>query len=400
MILRRSFTTTLLLLACVHLATLLSKSHANGVVVDRPLPPKRSSTVIVKQVFGKLSGGETVDIYTLRNRNGMEARITNYGATLVSLTSRDRRGRTADVVLGYDDPRSYETDEFYIGSVQGRYANRIAGGKFTLDGKEFTLARNNGGNHLHGGVRGFNKRIWKATEVKSASGAALQLIYVSPDGEEGYPGKLTTSVTYSLSDHGELKIFYQATADRATVLNLTNHAYFNLKGAGAGDILDHELYLNAARFTPTDQTAIPTGELRDVKGTPLDFTIPQRIGARIEADDEQIRFGAGYDHNFVLNPKHLSTSPGRSRGAVAEVYEPTSGRIMRMFTTEPGVQFYTGNFLKDVRGKAGKIYGRRGGFCLEAQHFPDSPNKPAFPSVVLRPGAAYTQTTIYQFSAR
>lgn len=389
MISRKSFT-TMLLLACVYSAALPSESHANGSAADRPLPPKRSSTVIVKQIFGRLSGGETVDIYTLRNRNGMEARISTYGATLVSLTAPDRRRRMVDVVLGYDDPRGYETDEFYLGSIQGRYANRIAGGKFALDGKEFTLARNNNGNHLHGGVRGFNKRIWTASEVDDPGGASLRLVYVSPDGEEGYPGRLTTSVTYSLSDYGELKIFYRVTTDRATVLNLTNHAYFNLKGAGAGDILDHELYLDAMRFTPTDRTAIPTGELRDVKGTPLDFMTPQRIGARIEADDEQMRFGAGYDHNFVLNLKPPGTSPSRSRSAVAEVYEPTSGRIVRMFTTEPGVQFYTGNFLKDVRGKAGKVYGRRGGFCLEAQHFPDSPNKPAFPSVVLRPGAAST----------
>ena len=342
----------------------------------------------MKQTFGKLADGTTVEIYTLRNNSGMEARITNYGATLVSLTAPDKRGAMADVVLGYDDPRRYETDTFYIGSIQGRYANRIAAGKFTLDGKEFSLARNNNGNHLHGGVRGFNKRVWKATTTPEG---ALRLTYVSPDGEEGYPGRLTTVVTYTLTGDNALRIDYRATSDRATVLNLTNHAYFNLKGAG--EILDHELKLAASRFTPTDANSIPTGELRGVSGTPFDFTTPQRIGARIEVNDEQMRFGAGYDHNFVLDKAGAAS-------VAAEVYEPTTGRVMRMFTTEPGVQFYTGNFLKDVPGKASKVYQRREGFCLEAQHFPDSPNKPAFPSVVLRLGAAYAQTTIYQFSVR
>jgi len=346
---------------------------------------------IVKGEFGKLADGTNIDIYTLKNRRGVEARITNFGATVVSLSVPDARGRMADVVLGYDNSQSYAEDTFYIGSIQGRYANRIAGGNFTLNGTSYTLARNNNSNHLHGGIRGFNKVVWRVMESNAANGARLKLMYLSRDGEEGYPGNLRVTVTYTLTEEDALRIDYLASTDRDTVLNLTNHSYFNLAGAGVGDILAHELRLNATRFTPTDDTSIPTGELRQVQGTPLDFARRTRIGARIDAPDEQMRFAAGYDHNFVL------TKQPAALALAAEVYEPTSGRVMQVFTTEPGVQFYTGNFLKDVRGKAGKIYGRREGFCLEAQHFPDSPNKPRFPSTVLRMGATYRQTTVYKF---
>ncbi len=353
---------------------------------------KFEQTKIEKQSFGKLADGTQIDIYTLTNKNGMRARITNYGATVVSLIVPDRRGKLADIVLGYTDVQGYVADDFYIGSIQGRYANRIAGGRFTLNDIQYTLAQNNNGNHLHGGNRGFNKVVWTATTNTNANEAQLKLDYLSADKEEGYPGNLRVTVSYTLTDSNELKIDYRATADKDTVLNLTNHSYFNL--AGAGDVLNHELKINADKFTPTNATSIPTGELRAVKNTPLDFTKRTRIGARIEADDEQLRFANGYDHNFVLNkqPDKLALA--------AEVYEPTSGRVMQMLTTEPGVQFYSGNFLKNVKGKAGATYQSREGFCLEAQHFPDSPNKPNFPTTVLKPGATYTQTTIYKFTAR
>ncbi len=353
--------------------------------------PKPSHASVFKQLFGKLADGTPVDLYTLKNRRGARAKISTYGATLVALTVPDRRGRMADVVLGYDDAQGYGNDTFYIGGVPGRYANRIAKGRFTLNGVEYTLVQNNNGNHLHGGRHGFNQVVWQASK---ASGTSVTLRYLSRDGEEGYPGKLTVTVTYTLTNDNALRIDYRATTDKATVLNLTNHSYFNLKGAGGGSIIDHVLRLNADRYTPTDLNSIPSGGLRSVRGTPFDFTRATPIGARIEADDEQLRFGNGYDHNFVLNHR-----PG-VLALAAEVYEPVTGRVLQAYTTEPGLQFYTGNFLKDVRGKAGKIYQRREAFCLEAQHFPDSPNQPRFPTVVLRPGAIYRQTTVYKFSAR
>ncbi|MCP9495611.1 MAG: galactose mutarotase [Pyrinomonadaceae bacterium MAG19_C2-C3] len=353
---------------------------------------KSGNRKVDKKSFGKLADGTNIELYTLTNARGVQADITNFGATLVALRVPDRAGKIADVVLGYDDVQGYATDEFYIGSIQGRYANRIAGGRFTLGGVEYKLAQNNNGNHLHGGVRGFNKVVWQEVNSQPTNAASLSLVYVSRDGEEGYPGNLKVTVTYTLTDDDALKIDYQASTDKETVLNLTNHAYFNL--AGAGNILNHELKLYANRFTPTDATSIPTGELRSVKGTPLDFSRLTSIGARINSDDEQMRFAAGYDHNFVLDKK------GGNLAIAAEVYEPTTGRVMSVSTTEPGLQFYSGNFLKEVKGKAGKIYDRRDGFCLEAQHFPDSPNKPKFPSTVLKPGATYTQTTIYKFTTR
>jgi aldose 1-epimerase len=348
---------------------------------------------IERKLFGRLDDKTSVDIYTLTNAHGLQAKIINYGAELVSLTAPDRRGRLADVVLGYDTLQGYVQDTFYIGAIVGRYANRIAKGKFALDGIQYTLAQNNNGNHLHGGLRGFNKVLWTAKSYATdAGGAHLVLTYLSKDKEEGYPGNLSVRVTYTLTNNNELRIDYSAKTDKATVLNLTNHSYFNL--AGAGNILGHELRLDADRFTPSDKTSIPNGEVRSVFNTALDFSRPTLIGARIDSTEEQIIFASGYDHNFVLN------KTGGAPSLAAEVYEPTTGRVLQFLTTEPGVQFYTGNFLKDVKGKAGKIYQRRDGFCLEAQHFPDSPNKPQFPSVVLRPGATYKQTTIYKFSAR
>ncbi|MCA1615479.1 MAG: galactose mutarotase [Acidobacteria bacterium] len=353
-----------------------------------------SAAGVEKRPFGRVTDGTVVHLYTLTNRNGVEARITNFGAGLVSLRVPDARGRVGDVVLGYDGPAGYEADTFYMGTVAGRYANRIAGGRFRLGVVEYRLAQNNGPNHLHGGWRGFNKVLWRAREVRRRGGAALELSYLSRDGEEGYPGNFSATVTYVLTDKDELRIEYAATTDKATVVNLTNHAYFNLAGEGAGGILGHVLKVNADRFTPVDETSIPTGELRPVAGTPFDFRRPTAIGSRINQADEQLRFGRGYDHNFVLNKR------GSELSLAAEVYEPASGRVMQAWTTEPGMQLYTGNFLEGARGKGGKVYNVREGFCLEAQHFPDSPNRPAFPSTVLRPGRRYTQTTVYKFAVR
>jgi aldose 1-epimerase len=355
---------------------------------------QRAKTRIAKRPFGKLPDGTTVDIYTLRNRHGLEVEITNYGGAVVSLRTPDRRGRMADIVLGYPDPPGYVNDTSYFGALIGRYANRIAQGKFTLNGVEYQLAKNNGVNHLHGGVRGFNKVLWETREVPHTGGAALKLTYLSKDNEEGYPGNLTVTVTYVLSDADELRIEYLATTDKETIINLTHHSYFNLAGAGAGDVLGHQVKINADRFTPVDETLIPTGELKAVKGTPFDFSRATAIGGRINEADDQLVLGKGYDHNFVLNKK------GKELSLAASAYEPASGRAMEMWTTEPGMQLYTGNFLDKVHGKAGKIYNYRGGLCFEAQHFPDSPNKPSFPSTVLKPGQRYTQTTVYKFMVR
>lgn len=349
---------------------------------------------VEKRPFGRLADGTPVDLYTLTNRHGIEAQITNYGGAVVSLKVPDARGQMADVVLGFDDPAGYEADASYFGALIGRFGNRIAGGRFRLDGREYRLAQNNAPNHLHGGVRGFDKVVWQARPLRRRAAAALELTYLSRDGEEGYPGNLSVRVVYALTDRGELRIEYSATTDRATIVNLTHHSYFNLAGAGAGDILGHRLRLHADRYTPVDETLIPTGELAPVRATPFDFTRAETIGSRIGADHEQLRRGKGYDHNYVLNKR------GARLSLAAEVSEPTTGRTMEVWTTEPGVQLYTGNFLAGVRGKGGRVYDFRGGFCLEAQHFPDSPNKPAFPSTVLRPGGRYTQTTVYKFSAR
>ena len=355
---------------------------------------QRRKAKIEKHEFGKLADGTAIALYTLTNRNGLEVQISNYGGAVVSVKTPDRTGKMGDVVLGYDQPQSYADDTVFFGIIVGRYANRIANGKFALKGVEYQLAQNNPPNHLHGGVRGFNKVIWNAREVSRSNGAALELSYLSKDGEEGYPGNLSVKVTYVVTNANELRIEYSATTDKATIVNLTNHSYFNLAGAGAGSILQSMLKINASRFTPIDETSIPTGELRPVKGTPFDFTRATVIGSRIDQADEQLRFGKGYDHNFVLN------KTGRELSLAAEVYEPKSGRVLEVWTTEPGLQLYTGNFLDNVHGKGGKVYNKRDAFCLEAQHFPDSPNQPGFPSTVLEPNGRYTETTVYKFTVR
>ncbi|HEY0321773.1 MAG TPA: aldose epimerase family protein [Pyrinomonadaceae bacterium] len=351
---------------------------------------------IKQEPFGKMPDGTAVTLYTLTNQSGIEARIMTYGGIVVSLKVPDRNGKLNDVVLGYDNLDGYiKNNSPYFGALIGRYGNRIAKGRFTLDGVEYKLAQNNGENHLHGGIRGFDKVVWQASTVKRGGGAALKLTYLSKDGEEGYPGNLSVAVIYTLTNQNELKIEYSATTDKATVLNLTNHSYFNLAGAGASDILSHEVMINADRFTPVDKGLIPTGALAVVKGTPMDFTIPTTIGSRIGQNYEQLIFGGGYDHNWVLNKNR------KSLRLAARVYERTTGRVMEVYTTEPGMQFYTGNFLDGtITGKGGKVYEKRYGFCMETQHFPDSPNKRNFPSTLLRPGQKYSQTTVYKFSAK
>ena len=350
---------------------------------------------ISKESFGKTADGESVDLFTLTNRNGMEAKITNYGGIVTTLTAPDRNNKYADVVLGFNDLDSYLKGHPYFGALVGRYGNRIAKGRFTLNGIEYKLAVNNGENHLHGGIKGFDKVVWTARSMRTKLGPALSLTYVSKDMEEGYPGNLIVKVVYTLTNNNELRIDYSASTDKDTVTNLTHHSYFNLAGEGTGDILNHQLLLKASRFTPTDAGSIPTGELRNVQGTPFDFLKSTSIGARINQDEEQLKFGGGYDHNWVVNGR-----AGTLRQA-ASVYESTSGRVMDVWTTEPGIQFYTGNFLDGtLTGKSGKAYARRNGFCLETQHYPDSPNKPKFPTTTLRKGATYRSTTIYRFSAR
>ncbi|MEO6392903.1 MAG: aldose epimerase family protein [Pyrinomonadaceae bacterium] len=349
---------------------------------------------IEKLPFGKTADGVEVDAYVLTNASGARVTITTYGARVVSIVVPDRLGVMGDVALGFENLAGYVEDTAYIGAVVGRYGNRIALGKFALDGKLYTLATNNAPNHLHGGIKGFDRVVWtpKSSQVNGAT--RLQLTFISKDGEEGYPGTLTLTVVYTWTDRNELKMQYTATTDKATVLNPTNHAYFNLAGAGQGDILGHVMRINALRFTPTTVSSIPTGQLRPVKGTPLDFNKPTAIGVRIGEPYEQLISGNGYDHNFVLN------KPAGKLGLAAEVYEPTTGRVLRVLTTEPGVQFYSGNFLSGATGKDGATYPRRSGFCLEAQHYPDSPNQPTFPTTILRPGQRFSQTTIYEFSAR
>jgi aldose 1-epimerase len=338
--------------------------------------------------------GQNVELYTLTNRKGAEAKITNYGATVVSLKVPDRNGKFDDIVLGFDNIDGYVQGTSFFGATIGRYGNRIAKGRFTLNGVEYKLATNNEPNHLHGGNKGFDKVIWHAKPFNVKNGIGLRLNYLSHDGEEGYPGNLSVSVSYTLTDNNELKISYAATTDKDTVVNLTHHSYFNLAGHGNGDILNHRLMINADRFTPTDAGSIPTGELRSVKGTPFDFTQPTTIGARINQDDEQLKLAKGYDHNYVLNG-----TAGTLR-QVARVSEPTTGRTMEVWTTEPGMQLYSGNFLDGAQGKSGKVYQFRYGFCLETQHFPDSPNEPSFPTTVLRKGDTYRTQTIYKFSTR
>jgi aldose 1-epimerase len=352
------------------------------------MAPFRRASIEVRP-FGTLPNGFRADLYVLRNANGIEARITNFGATVVSIFAPDRHGKIADVVLGFDDLEGYAQNRKFFGATVGRYANRIAGGRFILGSNNYSLAANNGANHLHGGVQGFDRALWVATDTRGRNAVTLQ--YRSPDGEEGYPGNLDVQVGFTLTRDNALRIDYRASTDRPTPVNLTNHSFFNL--GDETDILGHDLKLFSARFTPVDESLIPTGELRSVEGTPFDFRMPARIGARIDADDTQLRRAGGYDHNFILSGK-----PGRP-GVAAEVYHRKSGRALRVLTTEPGLQFYSGNFLDgSITGKNRAVYTRRYGFCLETQHYPDSPNQPHFPSTILMPGDTYRQTTIYQFA--
>ena len=355
-----------------------------------------AQATVTKQSFGKTAAGENVDLYTLRNKNGLETQITNFGGIVVSLKVPDRVGKFDDVVLGlsnFDDYLNHNGP--YLGALIGRYGNRIAKGRFKLNGVEYKLAVNNGENHLHGGIKGFDKVVWTGREMRTKAGPAVVLTYLSKDGEEGYPGDLRVRVVYTLTNNDELRIDYSATTDKDTVINLTHHSYFNLLGEGNGDVLNHRVKIIADRFVPTDAGSIPTGELRRVAGTPFDFLNATAIGARINQDDEQLKFGNGYDHTFVIDGR-----AGTLRHA-ATVSEPVTGREMQVWTTEPGMQFYTGNFLDgSLTGKSGKSYARRTGFCFETQHYPDSPNQPSFPTTTLRRGATYKSTTIYRFSKK
>ncbi len=350
--------------------------------------------MVKKEAFGNTTDGKAVELYTLTNSHGMEVRIMTYGGVIVSVKTPDKAGRLADIVLGYDTLTPYLSKNPYFGAIVGRYANRIGGARFTLDGKVYKLAANDGPNALHGGLKGFDKVVWQAESFQKGDAAGIILKYTSADGEEGYPGTVHVTVTYALNDKDEFHIDYQATTDKATPINLTNHTYFNLDGEGSGDVLGTEMMINAGHFTPVDSTLIPTGKIGSVTGTPLDFTKPTAIGARIDDKYEQLALGHGYDHNFVIN----RTGPGLALAARA--YDPKSGRVLEVDTTEPGVQFYTGNFLNAVNGKHGHVYNKRDAFCLETQHYPDSPNKPEFPSAILRPGQTFHSTTIWKFSAR
>jgi len=344
-----------------------------------------------KQPFGTVDG-QAVELYTLRNSKGAEAKIMTYGGIVQSLTMPDRNGQFADIVLGFDNVDDYVKGSPYFGCLVGRYGNRIGNAKFTLEGKTYELAKNNNGHSLHGGIKGFDKVVWK---VVSAGKQHLELNYISKDGEEGFPGTLNVTATYKLTDDNELRLDFKAKTDKATVVNLTHHSYFNLKGQGNGDILGHEVFIDGDRTTPVDSGLIPTGEYAYVEGTPFDFRKPTAIGARIDAQDQQLQYGPGYDHNWVIN---------KAMGKLAlqaRVHEPTTGRVMEVISDQPGLQFYAGNFLDGtLTGKGGKVYQRRTGFCMEPQHYPDSPNKPQFPSVVLRPGETYKNTIIYKFSSK
>jgi aldose 1-epimerase len=358
-----------------------------------PAPAADKTEPTVKRMdFGKTSDGTPVDLYVLTNASGSQAKVITYGALLTELQVPDKDGKLGDVVLGFDDLKGYLGDHPYFGATIGRVTNRIANAKFSLDGKEYKLAANNGPHSLHGGKKGFDKVVWKATPLPAKEGTGVKFTYVSPDGEENYPGKLTATVTYTLTDANELRLDYSATTDKATPVNLTNHSYFNLAGPASGDILSHELTIFADKYTPTDKTLIPTGELAPVKGTPFDFTTATKIGARIE---EVKGDPSGYDLNYVVR------SGDKSPALAARVRDPKSGRVMEVFTTEPGIQFYTGNFLDGtVKARGGVVCNKHQAFCLEAQHFPDAVNQPKFASIILAPGKTYSQTTIYKFSTQ
>ena len=343
--------------------------------------------------FGTMPDGAAVELFTLTNANGTEVRAISYGAILVSISTRDRTGRLGDITLGFDDLDGYLTRSRYFGAVVGRYGNRIAKGRFTIDGREFRLATNNGDNHLHGGDKGFDKVVWRAEPFERGGDVGVAFTYVSRDGEEGYPGTLRATVTYTLTPRDELAVEYSATTDKATHVNLTQHTYFNLAGEGHGDVLKHQLTIDADRYTPVDAGMIPTGVIAPVAGTPFDFRRATAIGARIDNADEQLRLAGGYDHNYVLNG-------GAGLHHAARVLDAESGRTLDVATTEPGMQFYSGNRLTGAAGKSGHAYGVRAGFCLETQHFPDSPNKPQFPSTLVRPGDRYASKTVFTFGVQ
>lgn len=362
-----------------------------GLVADAAELAQRGKTPVQKSAYGQMPDGTAVDLYTLTNAQGVVAKVITLGGIITELHVPDRNGKLGDVVLGCDDLQTYLAGHPHFGCITGRFANRIAGAKFTLDGKDYSLFVNNGQASLHGGKKGFDKYVWKAAPVDGKT--AVRLTHTSPDGDEGYPGTLNIAVTYTLTDKNELRIDYEATTDKATPINLTNHSYFNLGGHQSGNILDHEATLFADNYTPSDTGLIPTGKIAPVKGTPLDFTKPMKIGARIDELKGKDLPG-GYDHNFVIN------NGGRALTLAALVYDPKSGRGMETHTTEPGIQLYTANFLKAQKGKGGAVYGQHGAFCLEAQHYPDSVHHDHFPSVILRPGQTYRQTTVYAFSTR
>jgi aldose 1-epimerase len=394
-VLAATFSSTLLLAACSSNPTSTSQETAatSTAPADSAATGTSASAMPTSASFGKTADGTEIQLFTLANAKGMKATISTYGGTLTGLLVPDKDGKMSDVILGFDKADGYLSPEFkksnpYFGALIGRYGNRIAKGKFTIDGKPYQVGLNNNGNSLHGGTVGFNQKIWTAKPGTSADGQTLTLTYLSKDGEEGYPGNLNVTVTYTLTADNALKIDYTATTDKATPVNLTNHAYFNLAQGQSKDVLAHQVTLPADRYTVVDANLIPTGELKSVKGTPFDFTSPHAIGERIA------QVPGGYDHNWVLNQ-------ATGQHSAATVYEPTTGRTMEVTTDEPGVQFYTGNFLDgSLKGKDGVVYGKHAGFCLETQHFPDSPNQPKFPSTILKPGETYHTTTSYTFGVR
>jgi aldose 1-epimerase len=348
--------------------------------------------IIPEASFKGVHYGKKTSLHTLKNKNGLIAQITNYGGIIVSIQVPDRKGNLADIVQGYDTIKEYiDGNGPYMGAIVGRCANRIAKGEFNLAGKKYKVAVNNGPNHLHGGITGFSKTMW---DVVKSSSSSVKLEHNSADGEEGYPGNAIVSVMYTLTDENELRIDFLAHTDKTTLLNLAGHSYFNLAGEGSGSVYNQELMINAPFFTPIDKTSIPTGEILSVKGTPFDFTTVKRIGEDIDKENEQLKYGAGYDHNFVLN------HPTHTLGLAAVAHDPLSGRVMEVYTTQPGVQLYTANWIDGEQGKGGKKYGRRWAFCLETQHFPDAINKPHFPSIILNPGEEYKHTCMYKYSTK
>jgi len=384
-------TRIVLLWSCLIFLSLFSLVCSREPAADGPAASGegKQKMDIQQDIFGNMSDGAEIALFTLTNSQGIKAKIITYGAILVSLEVPDREGNLADVTLGYDSLAGYLETSPYFGAVVGRFGNRIAKGRFSLNGEEYSLATNNGENHLHGGIKGFDKVVWDAEIVRQENAVGVKLSYLSPDGEEGYPGNLTCTLVYTLTEANELKFTYEATTDKATPLNLTQHSYWCLSGQGKGDILGHELLLHADRYTPVDEGLIPTGELREVADSAFDFTSPHAIGERI-AD-----VPGGYDHNYVLS------GGGGTLELAARVYEPGSGRVMEIFTDQPGIQFYTGNFLDGtITGKDGKSYLKHSGFCLETQHFPDSPNQPDFPSTILKPGETYQTQTVHKFYVR